>query len=598
MSSENQFQLLKQKKFLPFFLTQGFGALNDNIYKNALLLTIAFSSTDALGVNVGILANVASILFIAPFFLLSPLFGQLADKHEKSRSIRFIKLSEIVIVLIAIVALQVQNIYFLMFILFLLGVQSAAFGPIKYSILPQQLSRAELTGGNGLVETGTFLAILLGTLLGGMLVSQNSNDTYALSAVLLFVAGAGFVSSLRIPLSPAPAKNLVIDWNPFRQIAKTFGYVREQKAILQSIFGISWFWFYGSVLLTQIPNYTRTTLRGDESVTTIILMAFSIGVGIGSMLCNKLSKGRIEPGLVPIGAIGLSFFTFHLFAANPVIGQGAELGASQFINSWANIRILIDIAMVGFSGGIYVVPLYAIIQNRAKPHQLSQVISGSNILDALFIVASGLFAIVLITLELSVPEIFLVTAIANIVVALYIFKQVPEFIFRLVAWLCARFWFNVDYQQLTTIPKEGPCALVCQSNRLSKGLVLAACLDRNATFVFVQKATPPSLLKYLFLASGASIVTTGSRSQLDSLLGDMRKAYSRGNIVCLFHSPNTHDDLGLADLSCKLEAHLSKLKYPTIPVRITSVVHDKRPFDSDQVPLPSFLSGHIQLVVD
>jgi len=284
------------------------GALNDNIFKNALLITIAFKGTQELGMNSGILVNAASILFILPFFLFSATFGQLADKYEKSASIRRIKMLEIFIMVLATLSLFSGSVYLMMGILFLLGLQSSAFGPIKHGILPQNLSRSELTGGNGLVEMGTFLSILLGTLIGGVLVSLEKNSLQILSIVLLLVSCLGYSASRKIPVAPPVDPDLKINWNPITQSWRTFKLVNENRTVRQSILGIAWFWFYGSVFLAQIPNYTQFTLGGDESVTTLILACFSIGIGLGSLLCNRLSNGRIEPGLVPIGAFGLSFF--------------------------------------------------------------------------------------------------------------------------------------------------------------------------------------------------------------------------------------------------------------------------------------------------
>jgi len=241
---------------------------------------------------------------------------------------------------VAVVALFTDNVVFLISVSFLLGIQSAAFGPIKYGILPQHLSRAELTGGNGLVEMGTFLAILLGTLLGGILVALESNSVLVLSSALLLIAIAGYAVSRQIPNTPAVAPDLKINWNPVTQTMSTFRYMRENRTVMQSILGISWFWFYGSVFLAQIPNYTRSTSGGDESVTTLILMAFSIGIGAGSLLCSKLSEGRVEPGIVPIGAFGLSVFTIHLFLGNQATGLEQVLGAAEFLQGAGNIRIL------------------------------------------------------------------------------------------------------------------------------------------------------------------------------------------------------------------------------------------------------------------
>ncbi|MCW8879882.1 MAG: MFS transporter, partial [Kangiellaceae bacterium] len=340
--SHNQFSLLTEKRFLPFFITQALGALNDNVFKNALMILISFKIADQLPFNSDIAVNVAAILFILPFFIFSAIAGQLAEKFEKSASIRKIKLAEIIIMSLAVAGIYLENVYWLLFVLFLMGFQSAIFGPLKYGLLPQHLDTDELVGGNALVESGTFIAILLGTIIGGALMTIEGDWSLYLSIALLTFAILGYFSSRYIPSTPAVAPELKINWNTFTEIHRNFKFMATDKAVFLAILGISWFWFYGAVYLAQIPNYTKSTLAGDESVATLFLTAFTVGIGVGSMLCEKLSAGRVEVGLVPIGAFGLSLFGYDLYLANSASGLEPLYNWSAFLeqaNAW---RILID----------------------------------------------------------------------------------------------------------------------------------------------------------------------------------------------------------------------------------------------------------------
>lgn len=600
MSNASQFTLLRERRFLPFFLTQAFGALNDNIFKNALLIMIAFKGADELGMNSGILVNAASILFILPFFLFSATLGQLADKYEKSRSIRRIKLLEIFIMCCAVAALYSENIYAMIMVLFLLGTQSAAFGPIKHGILPQKLNREELTGGNGLVEMGTFLSILLGTLLGGWLVSLESNNLLFLSLTLMLVACMGYFSARQVPETPAVEASLEINWNPITQTFRTYKYILKDRTITQCILGISWFWFYGSVFLAQIPNYTQYTLAGDESVTTLILAMFSIGIGLGSMLCNKLSAGKVEPGLVPIGAFGLSVFTIHLFLGNQQANMEATLNAAQFLAEPGSIRILIDIVLIGLFGGIFTVPLYAMVQHRTKKSHVSRVVSGGNILNALFMVVSGLYAIILIALDFTVPQLFLITGLINIVIALYIFRQVPEFIFRCVMWLFIHTVYRVSGKNLDHIPREGGCVLVANHVSFVDALLIGGCCKRNIRFVMHHKIFKAPLIGHLFKMSGAIPIAPASedRQLMREAFAIIEESLARGQVVCIFPEGKLTADGEMDNFRNGIEKIVEKSPVPVIPLALKGLWNSwfSRRKGRALASLPRFFRGRIELV--
>jgi len=430
----SQFNLLRSNRFLPLFATQFLGALNDNIYKNALVIFIAFTIADQTEIESSILVIIAGGLFILPYFLLSATAGQLADRYEKSVLIRRIKMMEILIMGLAVVGFVTQSLMILMTVLFFMGVQSTFFGPLKYGILPQHLQLHELTGGNGLVQMGTYIAILGGTIIGGALIALDNYGIVIVSTIILGVAFGGWISSRYIPVADAADESLTIDWNFVSQTFHILRYVISEKGIFIAIIAISWFWFIGATYLSLVPTYTRDILMGNELVTTALLTAFSIGIGSGSLMCEKLSSGKIEPGLVPIGALGLTVFAIDLFfigtpAVIDLSGQaGMELTA--FLGEPIHWRVLLDLTLIGFFGGIYIVPLYAMVQHRASMHVRARVIAATNILNALFMVVSAIIVIALIKLSFSIPEIYLLVGILNMMITGTIFLKFPEYLNR------------------------------------------------------------------------------------------------------------------------------------------------------------------------
>ena len=435
MQKPNQFSLLTQKKFLPLFITQFLGAFNDNVLKNAIIILITFRSIQLTTIDPKIMVNLCAGLFILPFFLFSAIAGQLADKFEKSKLIRIIKIFEIVLSAWALVGFLFMNLPFLLFTLFLMGSQSAFFGPLKYSILPQHLNQKEILGGNGLVEAGTFLAILFGTIVGGLLVVVNNSGILYVGILCLVVAGIGYYSSRSIPLAISKNENLILNWNILSQSIKSIKLIYNYRLLFLTILAISWFWFYGAVFITQIPALCKAQLTGNEQVVTAILTCFSIGIGLGSLVCEKISKGKIEIGLIAFGAIGLTIFALDLvFATISYSSQDTTkfLGFMAFIQTEGSIRILFDIIMIGFAGGIYCVPLYTIMQTRSKIEFRSQVIGANNILNALFMVFAALYAVMIISFGGNVIEIFLITAVINLAIAVYIYLKSQKSVYRFI----------------------------------------------------------------------------------------------------------------------------------------------------------------------
>lgn len=434
-----QFGLLKHNRFLPIFCTQFLGALNDNVFKNAIVILIAFSLADKMGANGSILVIIAAGIFILPFFLFSATAGQLADKFEKSMLIRRVKIAEIVIMCLASVGFYLMSAPILLTVLFFMGTQSTLFGPLKYSILPQHLLEDELLGGNGMIQMGTYMAILLGTILGGVLISSDPNGSLYVSIVIVLLATAGWVSSRSIPEAIAPEPTLCINWNFITETCRIIKYAREDRTVFWAIIGISWFWFYGATFLSLVPSYTRDVLSADERIATLMLTAFSIGIGTGSLLCEKLSHKHINLGLVPIGAVGLTLFATDLsFISLPAIelSEGNTLlTASMFLDHFNHWRVLIDLSMIGLSGGLYMVPLYALVQQRSNPCHRSRIIAANNIINAFFMVISAILMIVLISVGIEIPEIFFIIAILNLVVMTMISIKESEFLNQFIKYI-------------------------------------------------------------------------------------------------------------------------------------------------------------------
>ncbi|HYT86908.1 MAG TPA: MFS transporter, partial [Burkholderiales bacterium] len=442
MSRHNQYELLGQRRFLPFFLTQFLGAFNDNVFKNALIILVAFHAAGMSRFDANTLSNLAQAVFILPFFLFSATAGQLADKLEKSFLMRLVKLAEIAIMALGAVGLYRGDLPLLMTALFLMGLHSTVFGPVKYAYLPQHLNQEEIVGGNGLVETGTFVAILAGTLLGGFLIAGGAPGP--VSAIILALAVAGYAASRRIPESPAAAPGLAINWNPFSETWRILQFTRRNRAVFLSVLGISWFWFLGAVYLSQFPGFARDVLSGQEQVVSLLLALFSIGVGLGSLLCERLSGRRIEIGLVPFGSIGLTLFGIDFYFASASLGVGAPMGALEFVLDPARWRVLADLALIGVFGGFYIVPLYTLIQTRSESSHLSRTVAGNNILNALFVVLAAGMSIALLKLGLSIPRIFLAAALFNAAVAIYIYTLVPEFLMRFLVWLLVHTVYRLE----------------------------------------------------------------------------------------------------------------------------------------------------------
>ena len=426
----NQFQLFKRRRFSAMFFTQFLGAFNDNIFKQALILILTYTGAKQLGIEVSILNNLAAMLFILPYFLFSALAGQIADKFEKSKLTRLIKVLEIVIMILAAVGF-VFDWYILLFVaLFLMGTHSTFFGPIKYAYLPQAMQEDELVGANGLFQMGTSLAILLGMIIAGVL-TQLPQSLYWISVTVLIVAVLGYLAARYIPVMPAMQPDLKVNWNIVTTSIATVRYLYSLPFLFFVILGNSWFWFYGATFLTQTPELSKFILQGNESVVIFLLTLFSVGVSIGSLLCKSLTKNQVSLRLLPFGIAGLSIFAidlyFSLSGINIDVAKGTLLGIRELASIKGTWRVFADLFFLGFSGGLYIVPLYASMQAYAPKSHRARIIGANNIFNAIFMVTSAIFVIVLLnSLGLTLPQLFLVTGVLNVVFGIFLYLKLTR----------------------------------------------------------------------------------------------------------------------------------------------------------------------------
>ncbi len=460
----NQFALLRQRRFAPFFWTQFSGAANDNLFKFAFTVMVTYQLSVS-WLPPALAGLVIGALFILPFLLFSATSGQLTDKYEKTRVIRFVKNLEIVIMAVAAAGFLSSDVNLqvplLLACTFLMGLHSTLFGPVKFAYLPQALNERELTGGNGMVEMGTFVAILLGNIVGGLMVAvPGVGPLYvALSCVLLAVAGR--VVAQFIPSAPATDPGLKINWNPFTETWHNLRLAYGNIVVFRSMLGISWMWFFGAVFLSQFPSFAKEVMHGNEQVASLLLVVFSIGIATGSLLCEVLSRRHVEIGLVPLGAIGMSVFAIDLYFSSRGLPPSPVMNLASFVAQPAHWRVMADLALLSLFAGLYSVPMYALIQLRSQPTHRARIIASNNILNALFMIVSAILAGALLKADFSIPQVFLFVGLANAVVAFYIFMLVPEYLLRFIALIASRCIYRFRVQGDENIPAQGAAVLAC-----------------------------------------------------------------------------------------------------------------------------------------
>ncbi|NML29692.1 MFS transporter [Paraburkholderia antibiotica] len=533
----SQFRLLSQRRFAPFFWTQFLGAMNDNVFKIGFTSLVTYQAARFSGVDPKTAAFLISAIFILPFVLLSATSGQIADKYDKALLTRLVKTFEIGVMLIGGAGFWLHSAPLLYLCTFLMGVHSTVFGPVKYSYLPQHLSKDELVGGNGMVEMGTFVAILIGTIVGGVGAGFVEHGAVVLASACIAIALIGRAVSGFVPRTPAPQPELRINWNPVSETWRNLKLARENRTVFLSLLGISWLWFIGATFLASFFNFAKDVLSADPDVVTVLLGTFSIGIGIGSLLCEKLSKRRIEIGLVPLGSIGMSVFAIDLFFASHALPPaGHLLSVGEFLARPAHWRVLADLFLLAMFGGFYSVPLYALIQSRSQPSHRARIIAANNILNSLFMIVSALMAMGLTAAGFGIPAIFLTTALLNVVVAAYIYSLVPEFMLRFVAWLLVHTFYRIRLVHAERIPDEGAAVLVCNHVSFVDAIVIMAESPRPIRFVMDHQIFRTPFVGWLFRhAKAIPIAPAHQDAALLARAYDLcAQALADGELVCIF----------------------------------------------------------------
>jgi 1-acyl-sn-glycerol-3-phosphate acyltransferase len=566
----SQFRLLLERRFAPFFGVQFLGALNDNVFKQALVILLAYQTAAFTAMSTDVLQNLAQALFVLPFFLFSATAGQLADKYEKSRLITVTVFIELCVMALGAAGFLLRNLELLMLALFLGGVQSALFGPVKYAILPQQLGEHELVGGNGLVETGTAVAILVGMMLGGWMVSQAQWGIAGVAITTMAISATGLLLSRFITPAPAAEPELKINWNILTETWRNFQFMRGNRTVFLSILGISWFWFFGAMFVTQFPNLSKNILAGDEHVVTLLLIVFSVGIGVGSLLCERLSGHKIEIGLVPFGSIGLTLFAIDLYfvLANHI--QNGPVGLDDFVREAGHFRILADLLLIGMFGGFYIVPLNTLIQSRSEPSHRSRVIAGNNILNALFMVGAALLAIVLFRFGFTIPQLLLATALLNAVVAVYIFTLVPEFLMRFLVWLLIHSVYRLEKSGLDHVPEQGPAVLVCNHVSFVDALIIAAACRRPIRFVMDHTIFRVPVLNFVF-RTGRAIPIASSRDDpelLEKAYDEIARALEQGDLIGIFPEGRITDNGEMYPFRPGIKRIIERTPVPVVPLAL------------------------------
>ncbi|GAB3405295.1 MFS transporter [Massilia agilis] len=569
MSKPNQFTLLKQRRFAPFFWTQFLGAFNDNLFKTALIVILTYDAASWTTLPPSLLNNLIPGLFILPFVLLSGTSGQIADKVEKGKLARSVKFLELGIMLVAGLGWMSHNLWLLVAAVVGMGVHSTLFGPVKYAYLPQHLKQDELVGGNGVIEMGTFVGILIGEIMGAVLVAQ-PHGIVMVAAGTVLTAVLGLVASWGIPRSPAPEPQLKVNANFLAESWRNLAFSSKNRTVFLSMLGNSWFWFYGALVLSQFPVYAKDYLHGDHSVFVLLLTVFSLGVGTGSLLCEKLSGRKVEIGLVPFGSIGLSVFGIDLYFASQHYTNTQAVDMLGLLAQPGVVRILADLLLLGMFGGFFIVPLFALIQSRCDPKHMARTIAGTNILNALFMVAAAGVAILLLGHGFTIPEMFLVTALLNAVVAAYIFSLVPEFLLRFLAWMLIHTIHRVKTVDAERIPEEGPAVLVCNHVSYVDAVVIVAASPRPIRFVMDHRIFATPVLGWIFRTAKAIPIAPAKEDPwlMEKAFVDVAKALHEGELVCIFPEGKLTSTGEMNEFKGGIAKIVGRSKVPVIPMAL------------------------------
>jgi 1-acyl-sn-glycerol-3-phosphate acyltransferase len=568
MASHSQYRLLGERRFAPLFWTQFLGAANDNIFKFSFTLLATYQAAEWGGLDAKSVGFVIAGIFIAPFVLFSATAGQLADKIEKGRIMRFVKNLEIAIMALAAYGFLTHHASALYMCVFLMGLHSTIFGPVKYSYLPQHLSDAELTGGNGLVEMGTFVAILVGTMVGGILAGDLGAQYVAWTC--LAVAVLGRIAAQFVPLSPSSEPDLRINWNPASETWRNLKIAAQDRAVFHSLLGISWLWFFGSVFLTSFTPFSRDVVGGDENVVTLLLGVFSIGIGAGSLLCERLSGRKIEIGLVPFGSIGMTLFAVDLWFTTHGMVATSQRPLAAFLADTHSWHVMADLFLLALFGGFFSVPLYALIQARAEPTHRARIIAANNILNAIFMIVAALMSKALLDAGLSFPELFLVVGLMNAAVAAYIYLLVPEFLMRFLAWLLIHTFYRLEKSGLENIPEKGPAMLVSNHVSFVDPVIILAASPRPIRFVMDHRIFKIPLMSFFFRTGKAIPIAPAKEDSklLEAAYEEVSKALRAGELVAIFPEGRITDTGDLNPFRSGIERIVERDPVPVIPIAL------------------------------
>ncbi|WP_313645375.1 MFS transporter [Stenotrophomonas sp.] len=602
MSGHNQFALLTQRRFLPFFIVQALGAFNDNIYRQAiigLLFYLGVSSEERT-----LYTNLAPALFILPYFLFSALAGQIAEKLEKQKLIVITTTMEIVVMSLAAVGFLTQNMPVLLVALFCTGLQSTLFGPVKYSVLPSILKPEELTGGNGLVEMGTSISILTGMIAGGMIFALAGSYGPVVAAVaIIALALIGNFTARMIPRVDAGAPDLKINWNPISESLAVLRLAKKQKAVRNSILGVSWFWFFGTVLTSQLPTYAVVNLGGNEVLYIFALALFSLGTGTGSLLCEKLSGRIVEIGLVPLGAFGMSAFLLDLYFARTGVATVAGLDVAGFVQQPGSWRIIIDLLGVGLFTGFFVVPLFALIQSRTPKSEMSRVFAALNIQNSGFIVLAAVLGLLSQRLlGWTIPQVFLALAVANVLVAIYIFSIVPEFLMRFLSWVMVRSLYRLRVKGVeANVPDEGAALIVCNHVSYMDALILSAVIPRPARFVMYYRIFNIPVMRWIFKTAKAIPIASPKEDAalMQRAFDEVDAALAAGELVCIFPEGALTKDGEIAAFKSGVEKILARRPVPVVPMALKGMwasMWSRRDTRLSRMRVPRRFRAHIEVV--
>ncbi len=601
--SHSQFALLRQRRFAPFFAVQCLNAFNDNVFRQGIIgLLFWLRVPDS---ERGLYTQLAPAIFILPYFLFSATAGQIAEKMEKAKLIRLAMLLGVLIMLVAALGFVTHHLPLLLIALFATGVHSTLFGPVKYSILPAVLHPRELTGGNGLVEMGTSISILVGMIVGGLIFSiGGAQSPWLAGAAVLAIATAAWIAAKLIPVVGASAPDLRINWNPVTETVGVMKLARKQLAVRNAVLGVSWFWFVGTVFAAELPDYAPLNLGGANTLYVFVLALFSIGTGLGAVLCEKLSSRTVEIGLVPLGAFGISVFLFDLYFARSGAAPVHGLDIAGFMHQPGSWRIAIDLVGIGLFTGFFVVPLFALIQSRTPKDELSRVIGALNIQNSGFVVAASLICLALREyLHWTIPQIFLALAVANTLVALWIFTIVPEFLMRFLSWVLVRTLYRLRTRGIDHIPDEGAALIVCNHVSFMDALILSASIPRPVRFVMYYKIFNIPVMRWIFRTAKA-IPIAGAKENpelMQRAFAEIDAALAEGELVGIFPEGALTKDGEIATFKSGVEKILEQRPVPVIPMALRgmwSSMWSRRDSRLHRARLPRRFRAHVDVVAD